>query len=52
MNNLKDYSWYLVYAAAVVETDSAQMPNRIRAARKALDELSWGETAVEWNLNS
>jgi hypothetical protein len=32
-----DYVWEEVYAAAVLETDDTNMPNRLHAAKAALD---------------
>jgi hypothetical protein len=32
-----DYVWEEVYTAAILETDDAKLPNRLRAAKAAID---------------
>ena len=47
MLNPAIYTWYAAYHAAVLEPDSAKMPNRIDAALRAIEDRLAGPAQID-----
>jgi hypothetical protein len=47
MANPAVYTWFLAYKSAVLETDAAEIPNRIHEALKAIENRVSGPSKLD-----